>query len=270
MKKDIFQKIEEAHKPDFGDILTRSFEFFKKVWQEGLMHVLVTIAMSIPIIILIYVPYILFFVANGVFNEYGINNDGYYNDNFYEPDLLPLLPWIILYALGVLLLIFVLQALTISVTAHFYKVCKKIDTGTPVEVGGYFDYIKEGGFKKLFLLSLATFGIALAATLLCYLPIFYVMVPLQLIVVIYAFNKELSVSEIIKASFKLGHKFWLIIFGLIIISSLIAQLGIVLCFVGLLVTAYFVHLPIYFVYKDTIGFDDDLTPTENEFLSSKA
>ena len=92
------------------------------------------------------------------------------------------------------------------------------------------------------------------------------MVPLQLLVLFFAFNPELSVSEIVKASFKLGNKYWLIIFGLTFISSLIAQIGILLCIVGVFFTAYFVHVPMYFLYKDTIGFDSD--SDENSLLIS--
>lgn len=118
-------------------------------------------------------------------------------------------------------------------------------------------FLKGKNLKKVMVLSLATVGISLAAVLLCYLPIFYVMVPLQLFVVIFAFNEDLSVSDIIKASFKMGNKYWLITFGLIILSSLIAQIGIIFCFVGVFFTAFFVHIPIYYLYKDTVGFDDD-------------
>ena len=143
MQKDIFQKIEEAKKPDFGDILTRSFEFFKKVWQEGLIHVLITLAISIPAIVLIYVPYVVFFLADGIFDNGGYYGDSYYNDSYYEPSLLPYLPFIILYIFVVLVLIFIIQAFAFAITAHFYSVCKKIDTGIPAEVGGYFDYLKH-------------------------------------------------------------------------------------------------------------------------------
>mgnify|MGYP003676731313 FL=1 len=100
-------------------------------------------------------------------------------------------------------------------------------------------------------------GIAIVAALLCYLPIFYVMVPLQLFAVLFTFNQDLSVSQIIKAAFKLGHKFWLIIFGIVMISSMIAQLGIIFCFVGVFVTQLFVHIPIYYIYKSTIGFKSE-------------
>ncbi|RMA66532.1 hypothetical protein [Ulvibacter antarcticus] len=251
MQKDIFQKIEEAKKPDFGDILSRSFEFFKLVWKEGLKHVLVTIVVLIPAILLIYVPYIIFFISAGAFDSPGSY------DNV-EPDFVRYIPLLILYFLLVFVIMFFAQTVAFAITAHFYKVCKKVDTGESFETEGYFEYLKGGNFKKIFLLALASFGIAIGAALLCYLPLFYVMVPLQLLVVIHAFNKDLSVSDIIKAGFKLGNRFWIIIFGLVMISSIIAQVGILLCFVGVFVTAYFVHIPIYFVYKDTIGFDDEI------------
>ena len=40
MENPVFQKIENANKPDFGDILSKSFELFKKVWEQALYHVL--------------------------------------------------------------------------------------------------------------------------------------------------------------------------------------------------------------------------------------
>jgi hypothetical protein len=252
MEHPIFKKIENASKPDFGDILSKSFELFKKVWEQALYHVLVSMAAVIPVIIVVYVPYILFifyFSSQGSYEYY----DGYSYYN--EPDIAAFWPFLVIYIIVVFILIFIVQAVVFGITAHFIKVLKKEDLGTNEDVGGYFDLIKKD-YKKLLLLSLASFGIAIAATLACYLPIFYVMVPLQLFVVFYAFHPELSVSELIKASFKLGNKFWLIIFGLVIISSMIAQLGIILCIIGVFFTAYFVHIPMYYVYKDSIGFND--------------
>ncbi len=104
---------------------------------------------------------------------------------------------------------------------------------------------------------LASIGIAILAAVLCYLPIFYVMVPLSYFSIFYAFNPELSVGEIIKTSFKIGNKKWLISFGLIFVSSMMAQIvGFLLCFIGVLFTATFVYHPIYIIYKAIIGFDE--------------
>ncbi|MGE5944241.1 MAG: hypothetical protein ACM31G_07875, partial [Flavobacteriales bacterium] len=95
------------------------------------------------------------------------------------------------------------------------------------------------------------------AMLLCFFPIIYVMVPLALINVIYAFNPEMTASDIVKVGFKLGNKKWLITFGLMIVAGLLAQIvGLIMCVVGIFVTASFAYLPLYFVYKESIGFNE--------------
>ena len=254
-------KIERSSAPDFGDILSKSFELFKKSWEQTLYHALVTVAVVLPVIIITYIPYVLF-----IFYLSSVENAGHYNEFNYldqhDPELV--IPMLIVYFLIVFLVILLVQAIAYGIIAHYFKVLKKIDTGSLEETGGYFSCLK-GNYMKLFVMSLATFGISILATLLCFFPIIYVMVPLQLIVVFFAFNPGLSVSGVIKMSFKLGNKYWLTIFGLIIISSMIAQIGILLCFVGLFFTAYFVHIPMYYVYKDTIGFED---PTDKNLLET--
>ncbi len=247
MKQEILQKIETAGTPDFGSLLSRSFDLFKKVWLESFMHVLVTMIAVIPFLIVIYVPFVPLIISS-VRGESTRNFDPYLN----YPIIM-----IVGYFILLFILIIIMQGVSIAITAHFFQVCKKEDSASPKETGGYLIFLKGNNFSKVFMLSLATFGISLAAVLLCYLPIFYVMVPLHLLIVIFAFNDNLSVSDIISLSFKLGNKFWLLLFGLIIVSSMIAQLGIIICFVGLFFTAYFVHIPIYYFYKDTIGFNDD-------------
>ena len=104
--------------------------------------------------------------------------------------------WVIL----VFIMSFVLQVVSMSITVHFYKVTKNTDMGTNDATGGYFDLLKNN-FGKLMMLSLATFGIAILAVLACYLPIFYVMVPLQLVVPILAFNEKLGCVRYYKSSF---------------------------------------------------------------------
>lgn len=248
MQKTIFHKIENASSPDFSDILSKSFELFKKVWEQALYHVLITMALVIPFAMLIYVPLIYIMSVTG----------GFDNPDFYENNEAVSLMIVIAYAIVFLVMIFVIQALSFGLIAHFFKVCKNADEGKPIEKGSYFVFLKRENLKKVFLLSIATVFISLAAFLLCYIPLFYVMVPLHLLQVVFAFNEDLSVSEIIKASFKLGNKFWLTVFGLIIISSVIAQIGLLLCFVGIFFTAYFVHIPIYYFYKDSIGFEEEI------------
>jgi hypothetical protein len=257
MDKDIFQKIESSPRPDFSDILSKSFDLFKKVWESALYHALILMAIVIPFIMVVYIPMIFIISRQGRYNSY------VYNDS-YEPSVFLL----VVYAIIVFALIFVVQAISLGIIAHFYRALKKADLGTEEDIGGYFVYLKGENLSKVFLISIATFLISITAVLLCYLPIFYVMVPLQIIQVIFAFNEKISVSDMIRASFKLGNKYWLIAFGLIILSSFIAQLGILLCVVGIFVTAFFVHLPMYYFYKDTIGFDDEFKEFGSEELPS--
>lgn len=242
---DIFERITHSAQVDFGEILGDSFSLFGKVWLEAFYHALIAVGVTIPFILLIYVPLFPFYLDI-------LNNDGFY----YASE--PYSGFTVVYWIGYSLLIFVLalviNAITVAIAAHFMKVLWIADTGSDVPARGYLDYLK-GNFNKLMILSLASMGIALLATLLCYLPIFYVMVPLQLIVAIFAFNPQLTVSDIIRASFKLGNKYWLILFGLIILSSLIAQLGVILCVVGIFFTAYFVYVPLYLFYKNSVGVD---------------
>ena len=258
MKQDIFQKIENASSPDFGNLLTRSFDLFKKVWLESFLHTLLLMIAVIPFVIIIYLPFIPI-----IFKSLQRSSTGYYEPTFDYPVLL-----IVSYFALLIILIIIMQGVSIAITAHFFQVCKKEDTGSPVETGGYFKFFTGANFSKVFLLSLATSGISIAALLLCYFPIFYVMVPLNLIIVVFAFNDNLSISDIINISFKLGNKFWLLVFGIIIVSSLIAQLGVILCFVGLLFTAFFTYIPLYYFYKDTIGFED-ASENDQEIISNQ-
>lgn len=248
MKMDVFQRIENADRPDFGNILSKSFELFQKLFKEAVLHGLVSLLVLVPFFIVVYVPILPMYIE--MLQNAG---DPYYSPTAFEDySVLFIICWVIL----VLVLSFVLQVVSMSIAVHFYKVTKNTDMGTNDETGGYFDLLKNN-FGKLLMLSLATFGIAILATLACYLPIFYVMVPLQLIVPLLAFNEKLGVSDIIKAAFKLGNKYWLIAFGLIWLSSLIAQIGIILCGIGIIFTAYFVHIVVYYFYKDSVGFDDN-------------
>ena len=73
----------------------------------------------------------------------------------------------------------------------------------------------------------------------------------------FAFDEELSAMEITKASFNLGNKNWLVIFGLVLVTGLIAQLGVILCLVGVLFTAMLSKIPVYFIYKEAIGFSSE-------------
>ena len=67
----------------------------------------------------------------------------------------------------------------------------------------------------------------------------------------------MSETEIVKISFNLGTKKWLITFGLMFVTGILGMLGVIACFIGLLFTISIMYLPVYFVYRDVVGFEDD-------------
>ncbi|WP_298310339.1 hypothetical protein [uncultured Aquimarina sp.] len=244
----LFEKIENSSPIDFGNIFNKSIELFKKVWLQGFIHLLLSMVVIIPLIIVMYIPIIALASIGGLENSYGE-----YGSVQEELSI----GMAILFVVLVIIVSMIASAFQLGVNAHFYRVCKQVDMQLP-ETNSYFMFFKGKYLGKILTLAIATFGIALLATLLCYLPIFYVMVPLQLLGVIFAFNPDVNASDLIKASFKFGNKIWLVAFGLIFISSILAQfVGMILCFVGIFFTAYFVYLPIYYMYKDGIGFENE-------------
>ncbi len=247
----LFEKIEKSTPIDFGDVFSKSFELFKKVWVQGFVHLLITMLITLPLIFIMYIPIFALAGLAGLEDNYGGYGD-------YPSEELSIGMAILFFVL-ILVVSILATALQFGITAHYYRVCRQADLGVP-ETSSYFMFLKGKYLGKILTLSIATFGIALLAILLCYLPLFYVMVPLQLLGVIFAFNPELSVNDLIKSSFKLGNKIWLVAFGLLLISSILSQLvGMLLCFVGIFFTASFIYMPVYYMYKDTIGFDDEGT-----------
>ena len=237
----LLEKIDRSKTLDFGDIFSNSIELFKKVWVQGLIMMLLMMVILIPFYLVMYLP----FIGMGF-----LDMDAYSYNNDISPILM--IPFFIM------IFVFSIVAMVISfgMKASFYRICKMKDLN---EAGSddYFYYLKKPYLGKVIVLSLMTFGISLLATLLCFLPIIYVMVPITLINVIFAFNPDLSASDIIKAGFRLGNKKWLITFGLIVISAILAELvGLLMCFVGIFVTASFSYIPAYFVYKESVGFQN--------------
>jgi len=238
---EIQAKVATARELDFGTIFNQSIELFKKVWLQGLLTLIITAAMMIPFYLLMYLPMIALGILDPESLEQGSN-----------PNFLLMLPFF------VLMIVFMFCAMFISFTmqAAFFRICRQKDLNL-IGTDDYFYFFKKRYIGKVLKLSLASVAISIVAMLLCFFPFIYVMVPIYFFSIMFAFNPELSVSEIIKASFDLGNKKWFLTFGLIIVASILAQIiGFLMCFIGVFVTASFLYLPIYFIYKEVIGFED--------------
>lgn len=240
------EKIQNAKALDFGTIFSESIELFKKTWIQGFLLQLFTFIIMLPLIIVLYVPLIGLMVAQ---QESGYSDPETFSGFFASMS--------VLYIIFVVVGIFVLGAISVALNAAFFRIMKKLDFNEAVETSDFFYFIKGKYLSKLFVLMLVSVLIAIPAALLCYIPLIYAIVPLSYFALIFAFNPEFSVGEIVTASFKLGNKKWLISFGLIILASILSQIvGFLLCFIGVLFTAAFVYHPTYLIYKHVVGFDN--------------
>lgn len=256
----LFQRIEQSRPLDFGAILSQSIELFKKVWVQGFVHLLLGSVIIVPLILLIYIPMAVI-LGFGAQAGYMLGDYSAYQNSHTPFDSLEVAGL----SIGIMILFFVLVTFVImlasvvqyALMAHFFVCCKQVDSGEPVS-SSYFMFFKKKYLKTLLLLSLATLGMVFAAILLCFFPLLYISIPLQFVLVMFAFNPDLSASDILRASFKYGNKVWFIAFGLSIVASLLAQtIGMMLCFVGIFFTASFINLPRYYMYKDGVGFEGD-------------
>ncbi len=233
---DLQLQIQNAKPLDFGTILDQVIDLFKKIWLKGFLVILLLVLVTLII------TFLLSLIGLG---PETITSDWYYEFNFftyYQENLISSLPQTIL-----------LGSFTLGLVAGFYRTCKGVDHNTPVD-DDLFYYFKGDHLRKVFMLGVIYALIATIAQSLFFLPYIYVVVPLSFFSVIFAFNPELTELEIVKLSFNLGTKKWLLTFGLLVLTGIMGMLGAIACGIGMLFTISIAYLPVYFIYKNTIGF----------------
>lgn len=236
----LHQKILERPSLDFGSIFSASVDLFKKVWVQGFIVLLLTIITILPFYIMIYIP----MIAAGITDPEMLRSE--------EP------PVIVVIGMLILLPVFLVGVMTfgLALNAAFLKICKQHDENETAN-DDYFYFFKQGRLGKVFNVALIMLGLTFLGMLTCGLGMIYLMVPFSLIPAFVAFKEELSAMETVKASFFLGNKNWLVIFGLVLVLSIVAELGVILCCIGILFTAMLSKVPAYFMYKDGVGFEVD-------------
>ena len=238
--KALSNSIENSNPLDFGSIFSKSIDLFKQVWLQGFIIVILTFLTIIPFYVLIYIPLLIA----------GVTDPKMLKSEEVPPEIvIPMVILIPLVFLGVM-------TVSLLLNAAFLRICRNKDLNLS-KSDDYFHYFNKKYASKAFLLSLMILGLMVLGLLACGLGIFYLVVPISLIPAFLAFDQELSAKEIVKSSFSLGNKNWLVIFGLIVIMGLVAELGILLCFIGVFFTAMLAKIPVYFMYKDAVGFSSE-------------
>lgn len=243
----LMQRLEEKRPLDFGDIFSKSFELYKKIWVQGFLFILCQFLFIIPVFLIAYIPLLGTLAVEGSYDPYSTTEVSPFA-------MLGSLAWFYLSLFGGILIV---SFLMYALQAGFYRMLRNTDeTGAP-NTSDLFYYLKGKYLSKTFMLGISAMFISLLAMMLCFLPAIYVGVPLGLITVVFAFNPELSVSENIKVCFKLGNTYWFTIFGLVFVSGFLAEFaGMIACGIGVFFTISFALIPQYYVYKDAIGFDE--------------
>jgi hypothetical protein len=253
---EIQSRINNAKALDFGTIFNQSIELFKKSWLQGFLVQLFVIILILPFILVFYVPFLMMVITQ---SENGQVDPNTFSSFFAGFSLL----YLVLFFVGIL----AVSVIQVALNAAFFRILKRLDDGEQVKTSDLFYFLKGKYIGNIIVLMFASIIIAIAFVLLCYFPIFYAMIPLSFFTIMFAFNPEMSITEIVKLCFSIGTKKWLITFGLTFVSSLLASLiGFLMCGVGTLFTAAFVYHPLYFIYKEVIGFDtnEQISTIENE------
>ncbi len=182
---EIQQRIQNAKDLDFGTVFNQSIELFKKVWVQGLVTLLLNLVMAIPVMMVVYIPLIFM----GFFEAYSSSYDSY--DPYAQPEFSP----VMIFALVIVYIFLIVAMSTIGfgLKAAFYRICKLKDLDQ-MGIEDYFYFFKKLYLAKTIKLGLAFLGISIVASLLCFFPLIYVIVPLSFMVIVYEFNPELSVS----------------------------------------------------------------------------
>lgn len=236
-------RIRNAKDLDFGSTLTECIDLFKKVWVQGLLTVIILVVLSIPVALLSQ-----FFLAMvGVMTPTIVRLEDFNFDNlsaFYGFNLIYNIPFAIITA-----------SIQIAVLGGFYRMIKMKEVENSSN-DDYFYFFKKEYFGKILLLGVIYSLTVTVAQFMCFIPYIYAIVPLMFLSVVFAFNSEKSVEDIMKASFQLGNKKWLLTFGCLFVCGILAMLGLIACCIGILFTFSIVYLPTYVIYRNVIGFDD--------------
>ncbi|MEO6347084.1 MAG: hypothetical protein ABIO60_04155, partial [Aquaticitalea sp.] len=165
--REIKSKIDIARELDFGIIFNLSIELFKKSWLQGFLMQLIAVVISLPLIMLLYVPLITMFISQ---SENGHLDPNAFSSFFAGLSIL----YIIVFIIGVL----IIGGISVGLYAGFFRILKDMDHNRTTATGQLFFFFKKAYLGKIFLLMLTTIAIAIPSALLCYIPLIYVIVPM--------------------------------------------------------------------------------------------
>ncbi len=167
-------------------------------------------------------------------------------------------PWLFI-AYGVVsLVISVVPFIYLNAVSGFYHAARKVDKGEELMFEDFFEGFKGVNFLPLFIAGIVMPIIVGIGLLLCILPGIYLAVGYTFIApMILFYNKDFW--QAMEASRRVITKQWFMMLLFLIVIGILAQLGILACFVGVFVTFPLYHLAQYAAYTDIMGMHDSPT-----------
>lgn len=240
--KKINQVTQQGYYIDFGTILDKSFENYKKIaLNGGLAFLLISIA-----------GFGFFFAIAAI--AFGAGDIMETMTDFNPLDFS---------VIGILIYFLIMvffAGITAPIGAGFLKMAHKAQTDKPFSIGTIFDYYKTAYFKELFiaasLISIVNFafmtgleilGHPFIGNLITYIIAFFTLLTIPLIVF-----GQLTALDAISVSIKLVVKQPLILLGLAIVSIIFVCLGIIGLCIGIFFTLPFWYSFVYTTYDSIL------------------
>lgn len=232
--------VQQGERVDFRQLLGETRELFLRTWWFGAVLMLLQLILLLPVAVVVVIPVLGFSAPGGAPALSTVSG---------APDWGQALP----FAFGFLLATFLANALVLALTAGYFRMVQKVDRGHEVQVMQIFNFLRPQYFTKALVLSAVSMLLALAGTLLLLIPLIYLMVPLALLPLIMGIHPNFTTREMLSASFLMGHRYWWICMGLLLLMGLLAQLiGLMLCGIGVFFTASLTYLPLYLLHKHAL------------------
>lgn len=225
-----------------GGLFEDSFSLFQGVWLQGLLLQVLTILVLYGLGVLAYIP---------------IMGTAFVTDEIttYATTELSVLEYILL---GLYLLIYVIVAIfQVGLTAAFYRIMRVKDLKLGPEKGvNYGMFFKKAYLTKLIGIGVFNLIMITIASILFVIPLFYLIIPIQAVILFFAFHPHLSLKQLYHLAFSFGTRHWGICFIVFAGMFVFGMLGVLVCFFGVLATISACLIPIYQVYKQVIGFTE--------------
>lgn len=174
--------------------------------------------------------------------------------------------------LGTYMLVMLLvSGLSMPMAAGMVQLCRDAETGAYFGLGTAFKYYSGPHFSDLFFGGILVGLISVVLnTLLEYsgIPVLGVLISAVLTLFSWLLAPLVIFGDMpplraFKASILVVSKEWLMIFLLLLVSYLVALCGLIVFCIGIIFTMPLVYCTQYAVYAESVGFESDTNPTEN-------